>query len=220
MLFHRPRVEIAVVGSAIGLFLICSPSQASDCDNLIATINGGIGLLENFETQSKSFEVATGKAKNPETMAPILREFATGLDGLNRDLDRVVKTLNVPNVQDGNLRRLQQQYASNLQQLIGLFNQLTQGLQNMERVLQAIATTPKDRITPEQARRWATRAQQIEANMAAVSKSSGTTTAALDKIANDINLYCDRKAPKQLFDQQLFDEPILAPPRPHNTEAG
>ncbi len=195
MPFHRPRVAIAAVGSAIALFLICSPSQASECDDLIENINGGIGLLEGFETKSKAFETAAGKAKEPAALAPILNEFANGLDGLNRDLDGIVELFNTADLQDGKLLQLQQQYATNLQSLIGLFEQLTQGLRDMGAVLQAIATTPKEQVTPELAKQWVADAQQAEADLAAVDNISERTTAALDKIASDINQYCQGKAP-------------------------
>jgi len=196
MAFRYLRAAIATVGSAIALFLAASPSNANQCDNLIGAINQGIEVMEGFEAESKSFEAAAIRAKTPDTLAPIMNEFASALDRFNGSLVGTSKTLGALNLSDDSLAEFQQQYSTEMQTLSGLFGQLAQSLRDMGTVLSAIADTPPDQITPTQAQQWQADVKKAEADVAAVEQDSKTTTTTMDKIADDINAYCDREPPK------------------------
>lgn len=197
MSFYPSRFAIAAASSAIALLFIGSPSQASECDDVITNINSGIAILEGLEAQSKTFETSAQAAKSPGTLAPIMNDFADSVDGMNRSLTAVAGKFDAATFQDGQLLQLQQQYATDLKTLIGLFGQLAKGLRDMETVLQIIASTPREQITPEMAQQWIAETKQVEANITSVNDRSKTTTTSLDNTAKAINQHCGRRSPQR-----------------------
>ena len=194
MPFHCPRAAIVAAGSAIALFLTSCDTKTAQCDSLIDTINEGIELIEDFEAKSKTFEAATGEAKTPKAIAPIMSDFANELELFNEDLAGVADEVGSLELKDESLSGFQQQYSENLKQLNGLFGTLTQALRDMGTVLTSIANTPPNQITPDKAQKWTADAKKAEASLATVEADSDQATQAIDTIADDINTYCGREA--------------------------
>ncbi len=192
MPFHGPRTAVVAMASAIALAITgCGSGKTAQCDNLIDTINEGNAIMGDVEKKHQELETQAKAIKDEKAMIPIMNNFAALLETSAKEMKGISQQIGQLELKDETLVGFQQGYSGNLQTLQALFEKRSQALLKMGTILDAFYTTPPAQVTSDQRKKWKTDLQKAEADLAS---DPGQTNQAINKIADDINNYCGRKA--------------------------
>ncbi len=195
MHFHYPRAAAIATSAVLLLVAGCSQmSKTSQCKRLIETINEGVALASDFETENRNF--LASQPKTPAATAAVINQAAGVVEQVVTDLGGVGQKLTEIQLKDEKLLEFRQKYADRLQAFSQALDKGHQGLRDMVKLLESIKDFKPDQLPPQQAKTLTTNLRAAEKDIQAAGYTSQKASQEVDKIASEINEYCADSSPE------------------------
>jgi|GEM_PF-2157133 len=186
---------IAFCVTSCGLSKIVLGNTVHECNQIIDVINEGVARTSEIKEERQKF--LSGEKPEDAAAAIELVNKATGaMETLVPVLDNFGQELEDLEVKDEQLVELRNRYITNLQEFSQGMNKGKNGLREMEQLLAASQDVKPDQISPEETEKLREDLETAEDKIKTANRTFQSAGQEIDKIAAEINAYCDRKLPE------------------------